>query len=396
LSLSLGLSLGRRTATLVVVETVSRTSRIVQHSTIPRNPGDTPESIVSLLLKQVGPEHQKSPLTILLSPGDAACSDSWIEERPHSRAALERLGPALSEARSAGESVEELAVHLIGVGRSVRSIAVRRELLGTITRAAQGWILSAVSSIPAALAAVFPGSSLTVGGERFEIGTDSWRAFPVDQADEEGVLRWREVDVPLALAAAFSGAIADPDLLPNALLGTSLGRPSFLRRFAQPLVGIGAAAALCLAALGVRCHREAERVRAELRVLRGAERELWTRTLPLELPREGGLFAAMKKRLVEIGEAPGAAGPPSALSFWAEIARQMPDADAAGVTLESLDLAADGGRLSARLPAGKEDPLEHASHLEGMLNRSDRVKVRGDYEVREGQVHVRLRMDYRP
>ena len=74
----------------------------------------------------------------------------------------------------------------------------------------------------------------------------------------------------------------------------------------------------------------------------------------------------------------------------------MPEPEALGLTLESLDLAPDGGRISARLPAVKEDPLKNASQLESRLNQSSRMTARGDYEVRDGQVQVRLRMDYKP
>jgi hypothetical protein len=394
-SFSLGLSLGRRRAAFTLLEVTSKITRIIQHGSVPCVPGDL-EKTLRPLLSLVREPLKKAPLTLLLSPQDAACTESWKEDHAFSPTTLARLGPALCEARSAGESVEELAVHLIQAGGSVRSIAVRREVVQSLRKAAEGFNLVSVSSIPAALAAVFPRGAFTTGGERFEIGDGLWRAFPTDGADDPGTYQWQGTDVPFPLAAAFAGAVADPDLLPNALQGTPEGRPTFLRRFAQPLVAIGAAATLVIAALALRFHHEAERARTEMGAVRRAERALWDKTLPMDPPQEGGLLRTLKRRLADLGETPGVSDSPSALSFWVEIARQMPDAESTGITLESLDLAPDGGRLSARFAAAKEDPLKNAAQLEGKLNGSERLKARGDYEVREGQVQVRLRMDYKP
>jgi hypothetical protein len=104
----------------------------------------------------------------------------------------------------------------------------------------------------------------------------------------------------------------------------------------------------------------------------------------------------MRERLSDLGEIPGSTDFPSALAFWGEIGKRMPDPEAIGMTLESLDLAPDGGRISARVPAIQGDPLKNASQLEGQLNQSRKMAARGDYEVREGQVQVRLRLDFRP
>jgi hypothetical protein len=155
-----------------------------------------------------------------------------------------------------------------------------------------------------------------------------------------------------------------------------------------------AAAALLLAAVGVFFHRRARQEEADLRAVRQGLADLSTRLLPDRPAADPGLLRALKFRLAD--GADGAGAPPSALAFWSELARHFPDPEAIGLTLESLDLAPEGGRLSARVPAAADDPLKNAARLEGELNQSPKVRTRGDYEVKDGQVLIRLRMDYKP
>jgi hypothetical protein len=255
--------------------------------------------------------------------------------------------------------------------------------------------LELLTAAPAVLQKVFgPAGNVSWGGERIELSGEGWRAFPIDGPNQPGTLIWNGTPIPVGIAAAFAATIVDPEEVPN--LAPSSPAASRLRRFRDVLLNLGAAAALLLGAFGLHFHRDALLDRQSTSSARGAELELWSRFLPSEEPKPGRLLQAMRQRLAESGEAPGASDVPSALAFWGEIGKQMPDPELLGLTLESLDLAPDGGRLSARVPAQKDDPLKNAAELEGKLNQSKRMTARGDYEVQGRQVLVRLRMDYRP
>ncbi len=277
---------------------------------------------------------------------------------------------------------------------ALSSALARQTVPDDISRSA----LRCVTSIAAALADVFGECAVLVGGERIEVWRDAGgvtrtRSYPVDAADDAGTLRWRDQEIPIQYAAAFAAAMCDPERVPNQahlLPGAAKARWTRLR---EPALNLAAAAALLLAGLGVWSHREMRREEADLEAARQATMEVWSRVFPTELPKDKGLPAAMLRRLRQAGD-PGAAGP-SALAFWAELGAHMPDPDPLGISVESLDLSPEGGRLSARLPAAKEDALKNASVLEGQLGQSERLRTRGDYEVRDGQVHVRLRMEFK-
>jgi hypothetical protein len=298
------------------------------------------------------------------------------------------------EARSIGAMAEDLAVDAVYSGQFVQGVAMNLESLSQI-RSEVSRPLELVSTVPAVLRKVFgPDSILCWGGEQIEITREGWRAFPIEGPDEPGTLMWNGTEIKAGIAAAFAAALVDPEEVPN--LVRSSPAASRLRRYRDVLLNLGAAAALLLGALGLHFHRDAVANRQAMEVVRRAERELWSRFLPSEEPKPARLLQAMRERLFESGEALQASEVPSALAFWGEIGKQMPDPELLGLTLESLDLGPDGGRLSARVPARKEDPLKNAAELEGKLNQSKRVTARGDYEVQGGQVLVRLRMDYKP
>ncbi len=254
-----------------------------------------------------------------------------------------------------------------------------------------------VTSTPAALADVFGECAFTANGDRFEVWRDEngklqGRSYPVDGPDDDGLLKCKDREIPIKYAAAFASVMCDPDRVPNyadRLPGATKAR---LDRLREPILNVAAAAALLLAGLGVWFHREKGREEAELAAARRATAELSRRVLPAKAPGDSGLAKAMLRRLGESGDDAG----PSALVLWTEIGRHMPDPDPLGLQVESLDLSPEGGRLSARLPAGKDDPLKNAAALEGHLNQSAKLRTRGDYEVRDGHVQVRLRMEFKP
>jgi hypothetical protein len=397
---TLGVAILRRSANLITVQKTGESYSIILERRIERNPGAQPAQILQILLSDISLPDKHVSLAISLSPADLACGDAWSLPENLSGKSASRVGAALCETRCASETLETLAVDAPLSDSAVQAVALDREEVEAILKAAGAIKVTMMTAVPAALAQVFGTVFLTQGGERFEVaprdGIPTWRAYPVDGPDETGSLAWNGQNIPCEQAAAFATAMCDPDSVPNLLNAFPQHRKIFLKRFRNPLINIGAAAILCLAALGVHLHRIAVREQAETAAARQLERTLWQKFLPGEEPRKGRLLATMNARMGDLGEAGGGGDFLSALAFWGEIGKQMPDPETLGMTLESLDLAPDGGRISARVPTQKDDPLKNAARLEGQLNQSKKMSARGDYEVREGQVQVRLRMDYRP
>jgi hypothetical protein len=400
LTATLGVAILRRSASIVRLEQAGKSSSVTLHRTVSRNPGTPPAQVLRDLLSQVDAPRSAANLAVALSPADLACGDAWTLPKGMTGRTAAKVGRALCETRCASETLETLVVDASLTDAAAQAVALDRGLADDLLRAADGTRLVLLTAVPAALAQTLGAIALTQGGERFEVavqdGVPSWRVSPVDRPDDAGSLAWNGLQVPVEQAAALAAAACDPERVPNLLHAFPQHRQTFIKRFRDALLNVAAAAALCLGALGVHFHRDAARERDELAAARRAEMELWGRFLPAEEPREGRLLKTMLDRLGDLGETGGAADVPSALAFWGEIGKQMPDPEALGLTLESLDLAPDGGRLSARVPAAKDDPLKNAAQLEGKLNQSKKMTTRGDYEVRDGQVQVRLRMDYKP
>ncbi len=347
-----------------------------------------PDVILKLLRERSPLREPVASWAVALSPSLLDEAGSWTSPK-----ADLKVQTALAEARTLDGGSKPLAIDVVARGKAALGIALQRTQLDAL--AAQG--LSLVTSSPAALAALFGALCLNAGGERLEIrldgrGSPQWRVRPTSAPDDVAPLRYQTLEVLPAQAAALAAALVDPEAVPNLLRNHPSYQIPFVRRFRDALLGVTAAAALLCAALGVRFHREAARENAVLEQLRTRELQAWDRLLPGQEPRPGRLLQAVREQLGDT------VGPKqaSALAFWGELARHLPDPDALGLTLESLDLAPEGGRLSGRLPVSKDDPLKAAAQLEGALGQSKKMTLRGDSEVREGQVHVRLRMDYSP
>lgn len=397
---SLGVCILRRAGTLVAIECDQSRRRIVFERRLPRLPGTSAAEFLRELRRDIPMSAVGSPMAIVLSPVDLACSDSWVIPEALLRKSSDRFSAALCETRCATESLESLAHDVQVCNGAAFGAALDRAQTDELMLAAADFKVVLLAPAPAVLAQAFGSLTLQQGGERFEIraegATQAWRAYPVDRCDDDTPLAWHDLDVPGALAPAFAAAVCDPDSVPNLLNALPQYRKTFAKRFRDILVNLAAAAALCFGACGVHFHREAAREHEETADARRAEMDLWSRFLPAQEPREGKLLKTMRERLDDLGETSGSTEFPSALSFWGEIGKQMPDPEALGLTLESLDLAPDGGRISARVPVVKDDPLKNAGQLEAKLSQSPKMTARGDYEVRDGQVQVRLRMDYKP
>lgn len=399
-SVTLGLAILRRKVTCVGVQTAGKTLSVV----FERHWDRPAQANLGLLLPGILPDldltRKDTSLKIVLSSADLACGDVWTLPGEMTPQAASKIGSAVCESRCTSETLETLVVDTSLSESRSQAVALDRSQTEEVLKAVEGFNVTLLAAIPAVLSQVFGAAQFTQGGERFEVssqeGQPAWRVYPVDGPDEAGSLSWKGQEIPFERAAAFAAALSDPEQVPNLLNSLPKHRKTFLKRFRDPLVSVAIGAALCLGALGVHFHRDLAREREETAIARRAEMQLWARYLPGDEPREGRLLKTMHDRLGDLGELSGGSEIPSALGFWGEIAKQMPDPESLGVTLESLDLAPDGGRISARVPAVKDDPLKNAAQLEGKLNQSRNLRARGDYEVRDGQVQVRLRMDYKP
>jgi hypothetical protein len=284
-----------------------------------------------------------------------------------------------------------------GPVRSTAGVDVQERLAETLRTLSPNCPVRCVTTAADAVRVVFGECAFVAGHERIEVWRGERdmlesRSSPCDAPDDPGTLVANGTSVPIRFATAFAAAKCDPDRVPNRAALLPGARGALLARLREPLVNLAAAAALLLAAVGVWCHREKAREDADLAQVRGASVELWNRLLPGETPKEGALLKAL---LAQSGQADEPTSP-SALAFWIEIGRHLPDPEPIGLNVDALDITPEGGRLSARVPAAKEDPLKNASVVEGQLNQSQKLRARGDYEVRDGQVQIRLRMEFRP
>ncbi len=408
MDIRVGIAIGRRWASLLVVEKARSACSILLQREQVRIPGDSAADCLEALLGVLPVEYLRTPVSLALSAGELACSDTWDLPEELTKSAAAKLAAVLCEARCAGETLETLSLDVRQNDRSIVAVALRTDLLVALQRvaSARGSRLSRITSLPAALADTFTDETPLVvrfGGEEISIERGEvrtgWRSFPIDcgeeRAGEGNGIPWQGTSISSALAPAFAAALADSDRVPDALRGLPGAPGRTLERLRTPLVGLAAAATLFLLALGI--HFQSKRAEAErhLVAVRALESDLWKRHWPARAPKEGGLLQAMRAHLRESGAQPGDAVVPSALSLWSEIGKGLPDVETLGMTLESLDLSPEGGKLVATLPVAPGDKLKNAGILEKGLNQSEGILVRGEYEAREKDVQVRLRIDAR-
>jgi hypothetical protein len=416
---------------------------MVFSTVVSREPNNTCDVVLRKALLQIPPEFKNCRLAVALSPGDLACSES-VRVPYRSEREIEAVAGSLAESLCAGESAEELAVetlvrHSDTKGARVEVVAIEHDVLERILAAVAGAVpparLRLITSIPAALANALPiGTSGATGivdcsgGEgmafsRAEDGAVAWRAFPIlgdgraltqtqaaceslatsggeiglfDSSAKDCVDLKMDRMLEIRFAAAVVVATADRDRLPNLLRASSSAAKDWTSKLRAPLLAACACAAMALLAMGF--YFEKKRVQSANGLARCVEREraLWTTLAPSETFRSGTLAVRLKKILAEQNEARAANRAPSALAFWSEVAAAMPNPDGIGLTLDTLQLGPGEGRMSGRVSAFAGDPLGHAGQLEKALNTSSGLAAHAEFETREKDIVVRMRLDYRP
>ena len=407
MAIRIGVSISRGAADLVLVEMRKGARSIAGEIHLTHSPETDPVDELRVLLESLSEDQRMGPVFLALSSGVFACDGIWAPPSEKiKRSAIPKIAPTLCEARTAAEKLETLAVDAVEEHSLIHGIAIESDLLERVREVVKssGLTLSLVTAAPAVLASVLPEEEsieLPYGREtvRVEKGKSgrSCRSFPKDAAEAEGGISFtlEGVELQARQIVAFALAVCDLDRVPNALRGASDAPRSFLRRFRRPVVALGVAAALFLLSVGLYFRGETRRYERELEAARRMEASLWKDYLPDETRTQGLLVRSMKDRLLEVGENPTDSTFPSALRFWAEIGKHLPDVEAMGMTLESLDLSPEGGRLEAVVATVPRDPLKNAALLEGKLNESGKMTTRGDYETRGNKIQVRLRMHYR-
>ena len=455
-----GLALYRSEIRLAVVARpfFCKRARLALAVSIARAPNESCEAALRKALwhpafKARANEFKGFDLALALSPGDLACAEC-LRVPFRSEREIEAVAGSLAESHCAGESAEELAVETYvrrrdKNGARVEVVALRREalerILAAAAEAAPASNLKLVTSIPSALAHVLPvGKHGALGvvdcsageGLVFSRETDggvAWRSFPFSSVADQALRQTRaaceslapsaqsgtgesECSMPAHLtqgegdcvdlkmeraievryAAAAAVLLAHRGGLPNLLRDSSRAPKGWSAKLRRPLLAACACAALALLTAGL--HFEKMRLQSATALARCIERE---RTLGLALKpgealRGGTLAARMKLTLAEEAETRAANRAPSALAFWCELAAAMPNPDELGLTLETLQLGPGEGRLSGRVSALAGDPLAHAGRFEKALNTAGGLSARAEFETREQDLLVRMRLDYRP
>lgn len=438
----LAIAIHRHKLAAVVAEPPSRLAWQACYAMVP---GETPANALRALFSQVPSNLPFREVRIALSPRWLACAD-LVEVKLRSEARIEAVAASLAEGRCAGESVEELAVDVVRVaatptGSRVAVQAMTQALLAELRAAVRerfpGANLSLVTSTPAALAeALARGSAgknprtiaLESGGEGLAVAFDNdgpvqWRAFPVRDAAPTTPEEWMQIAASLgapegalhihaseatpvqlgeefrvdpALASAVAACLVDPQRGANLLRGAAGTPRSAGARLGGALQVLGAAAVLVLAALACLFHVKAGNAREVSGGLRQAEESLWKEAFPARPFQPGLLLQEIDKVTTHQEKNADANDLPSALKFWSELGKVMPNADEIGLTLDALQLGPEGGRMTARMEARGIDALQEAAKLERAMNASKRLAARGEFEARGQEILVRMRLDYKP
>ncbi len=390
--------------------------------------------LLRAVLQDIPIEFKNAEISIAVGAGDLACCDCFAVPFD-SEGAIENVIGSLAESRCAGESAEELAIdfacHRAGVGLGVTIVAISHQQLQAlrevVTQELPHATLISLTSVPIAVMSGLKDqkSSLAYSacGEAFfshsENGTPRWRSFPLDgSADEkkeklrhiltasgieldaaviacdEEPIRFLNQDVQCSLVAALAAANLTSGSSLNLLRGANDAPKSLVSQIRKTLMVAGLAAAILLVVLGLSFEKDRLAYNQKIKSLAVTEKKLWGEVFPGKPVRDDQLSREMERSIKFAFESQKAGEFPSALSFWSEIGAAMPPADQTGMQLDSVQLGTDGGRISGKVARGTTDALSNAALLEHSLNNASALTARAEFETRESDIVVRLRLEY--
>jgi hypothetical protein len=366
----------------------------------------TPAGAVEALLGSLPRDRMVGRIAVSLASGDLACDDTWTAPPGLRAKDVRAIAPVLLEARSAGETLEGLSADFSLEQGNLTVVAVDTRVLAELREAVakKNLALDLVTSIPAAVAcAVRSGESCAFvwGRQHLELSSEAgryvWRSVPADGAPAEPQPPVMIDGLSLApeQLPAIATALCDPEMVPCALRGAPDAPRSFGERFRTSLLFLSGAAAVLLLAVGFHFRAQDRRFGVELAQADRFEADLWKRHFPGRTRVPGEFLRMAKERIRDSGVSGIEGGVPSVFLLLMDLARHLPEAEGIGMTLESLDLSPEGGRMTATVAAVQGDALRNAALLEGKISESSRISARGDFEARQGDVQVRLKMDWR-
>lgn len=397
-----------------------------------RAAGTSVSDALQSMLTALTTEWQTADVRLVLSAGDVACADCFDVPFKSERE-IEDTAASLAEGRCAGESAEELAIAIRQAirrkdGSCVHVLALKQTQLKEFREVfAKGLPRAKLTVITSALPLL--GSMLSqdgvhvldarAGGEVLSVlvkdrAAQQWGSQPSREAPDAAQIAKRFGDVgtletfaaevslkeggkaPADLAVAYAALLCEPGDVLNALTIAPDAKTASSGRLRWAWMRTAIAAMLLFGAAGFYFDTVAAHSAQALSEVEKKERELWTQRFPGKEYLPGGLHASMNKLLADHNKGQGANQFPSALGFWGEVASHMPNVEQVGLSIESMQLSHDGGRLVGRVDKANDDVLKNASILEAHLNQSKKIQTRGEYETRQNDIVVRLRMDYQP
>jgi hypothetical protein len=426
---TIGISMGRRELCIVSAIGDKNNCTITYKSNYNIPDPKNVSAILRQALQEL-PSNDISCVRIALSPAFLACA-GIIDVPYRKESQVAQVAKSLAEATCAGETAEEIEVDFqvgerTASGSSIELIAVRKaaliQIIDTVHAILPSCRIDTISALNAVLAESlqcapakvieFPGEAaiLSMEGRFSRCRMFPWNSSP--DAPDDTSARLAKLGVPAGATfydkdadilvsgretkARYSGAaavlFANQSHVPNLMrpLNQSWSAPVYTQLRVAAI-----AASVLLLALGFLFNRQKDAQDGELQMLAAVEESLWKSAWPAEPFKQDELLPKVKRILTEHKKLCEANSFPSALKFWAEFAASMPDPDKLDFSLESLQLSSVEGRMVARVAAPPDKQLSNAAEFEAALNSSKRIKARADYERRESEIVMRVRMDYR-
>lgn len=387
------------------------------------------------ILSSLSAEWHAADVRLVLSAGDVACADCF-EVPFKTESEIEDTAASLAEGRCAGESAEELAIAIRQAvrrkdGSCVHALALKqaqlKELRDVFSQALPSARLTLISSALPLLSSMLTQDGFYVldaraAGEVLSVlmkdgVAQQWASCPRGHSEVgvnadvvaqsfgnsekletfAGEISLKaNLKAPPEFAVAYAALECEPAQVLNILAIAPDAQKASTGRLRGAWMRTAVAAMLLFGAAGFYFDTVASRAAQALEIVDAKERELWKQRFPSKQYLPGALHASMTKMLADHTKGEGANQFPSALGFWGEMVAHMPNPEQVGLSIESLQLSHDGGRLVGHVDKASDDVLKNASMLEAHLNTSKLMQTRGEYETRDKDIVVRLRMDYQP